>query len=614
MTRRTTAALLLALPLGACGADDATTHEIPALDAAGGSILLEKEPVPAPAWHAENRERRDAEDDDWRGEALTAKVYPALDAFLEALLTGDEAGLDAVLAPDFRGAGALRPAALETVYSSGGTTVQRGTPAATLVGRDGLAELGAALLAPFVAPGDGAEPIAEAADVERHLETTTVRVISEDEAETVALLHLEAHGAGGALQQNLSLRCTWALPGGDETVRLRSIVADSFEEVRTERPLFVEVTDHAFGAIPRFREDFLRGIPDYRFRTDILMGDHLTGMQGFALGDVNGDGLDDMYVAQPGGLMNRLFLRRRDGTVEDVSLPAGVAFKNATRSALIVDLDNDGDQDLAFTIDNVILLAFNDGTGRFVESVSLRLEGDADVYTLCAADPDGDGDLDLYACRWSHTRSRFNINDPPLPYHDANNGPPNVYWRQDGPRAFTDATAEVGLDVNNTRFSYAAVWEDLDDDGDVDLYVANDFGRNNLFINDGGRFTDTAEAAGAEDRSSGMGVTSADFDLDGDRDLYVSNMWSSAGQRIVPQYADRGEREGGLVDAHYQFASGNTLLSNNGDGTFDNVTREAGVSVGGWAWGAKFLDLDNDGYSDLYSPSGYITNADTVDL
>ena len=111
-----------------------------------------------------------------------------------------------------------------------------------------------------------------------------------------------------------------------------------------------------------------------------------------------------------------------------------------------------------------------------------------------------------------------------------------------------------------------------------------------------------------------MGVATADFDLDGDRDLYVSNMWSSAGQRIVPQYKDRGEREGGLLEAHYQFASGNTLLRNNGDGTFENATREANVSVGGWAWGAKFLDFNNDGYPDLYSPNGYITNDDPVDL
>ena len=112
----------------------------------------------------------------------------------------------------------------------------------------------------------------------------------------------------------------------------------------------------------------------------------------------------------------------------------------------------------------------------------------------------------------------------PVPYHDARNGEPNALYVNGGDFAFRDAAAELGLDHNNDRFSFAAAWEDFDNDGDQDLYVANDFGRNNLYRNDGGRLRDVASELGAEDISAGMGVTWGDADGDGWMDLYVTNM------------------------------------------------------------------------------------------
>ncbi|HED66580.1 MAG TPA: VCBS repeat-containing protein, partial [Planctomycetes bacterium] len=374
-----------------------------------------------------------------------------------------------------------------------------------------------------------------------------------------------------------------------------------------------DMTGSVFGDVPRFTEDFLRGIPEHRYHSDTLAGNHISGMQGMALGDVNGDGLEDLYVVQPGGLMNRLFLHLPDGSVKDISLESGLAFRNGGRSALFFDMDNDGDQDLAVSFVNFVLIAFNRGDGTFQGQTTLKLPGAAGIYSMSVADPDQDGDLDLYCGRYSYNPTRLDINSPPLPYHDAQNGPPNVFWRQEEPGVFVDATAEVGLDQNNNRYTYATIWDDIDDDGDVDLYVANDFGRNNLYRNDGGRFRDVAAEAGAEDRSSGMGVTAGDYDGDGDIDLFISNMFSSAGQRIVPQYGT-GVADDALIDDHLQFAVGSTLLANRGDGTFENVSREAGVQVAGWAWGAKFLDIDNDGWPDIYSPNGYITNKDSNDL
>ena len=187
--------------------------------------------------------------------------------------------------------------------------------------------------------------------------------------------------------------------------------------------------------------------------------------------------------------------------------------------------------------------------------------------------------------------------------------------RNDGVGKFTNATAEVGLDQNNTKFSLVSIWEDFDDDGDVDLYVANDFGTNNLYRNDNGHFVDVAMEVGAEDMAAGMGLSTADFDLDGDMDLLITNMFSSAGQRIVPQTDLFMQGQNQDVHQHYgRHARGNTLLANNGDGTFEDVTMAAGISVGGWSWGSKFVDFNNDGYADIYAPNGFITGPDTNDL
>ena len=160
-----------------------------------------------------------------------------------------------------------------------------------------------------------------------------------------------------------------------------------------------------------------------------------------------------------------------------------------------------------------------------------------DSLSICAADYDADGDLDVYVCGYNvRKQDATNRGLPfPVPYHDANNGGRNVLLRNEGNFRFVDVTREVGLDENNTRFSMAAAWEDFDNDGDQDLYVANDFGRKNLYQNNGGHFTDIAAAAGVEDTGSGMSVSWDDYNRDGLMDLYVGNMWSSAGNRVTYQ-------------------------------------------------------------------------------
>jgi hypothetical protein len=180
---------------------------------------------------------------------------------------------------------------------------------------------------------------------------------------------------------------------------------------------------------------------------------------------------------------------------------------------------------------------------------------------------------------------------------------------------FEDATRRAGLNVNNNRYSFAAAWGDYDADGWPDLFVANDFGRKNLYRNNGdGTFRDVSARMGAEDPGAGMSAAWGDYDNDGRLDLYAGNMWSSAGQRLTHnrQFAERNADRDlrGLFQRH---ARGNTLLANR-DGAFEDVTLDAGVEMGRWAWASGFADLDNDGCDDLFVQNGYITGTDTRDL
>ena len=235
---------------------------------------------------------------------------------------------------------------------------------------------------------------------------------------------------------------------------------------------------------------------------------------------------------------------------------------------------------------------------------------------LCAADFDSDGLLDIHVCVYSAgddvERRGFEVNAP-LPFHDAENGGRNVLLKNLGSFGFADATAAVGLDIDNSRWSFAAAWEDYDRDGDPDLYVANDFGRNCFYRNEGGRFRQIANALKVEDMASGMSVAWGDYNRDGASDLYVGNMFSAAGNRITFRPRFTGNRPD-TAEQIQRMARGNTLFQGSRDGPFHDVSETAAVTMGRWAWASKFVDLNNDGWQDLVVTNGYVTNAGNGDL
>ncbi|REJ66573.1 MAG: VCBS repeat-containing protein [Planctomycetota bacterium] len=433
----------------------------------------------------------------------------------------------------------------------------------------------------------------------------------------------------GTLEYSATWRARWR---ADEPTspKLLSLDLLRFEQVLTTVPsgkLLADCTGSAIGHNSAYREQILRGYNEWlglsqhtRYTATSLMGH-----PGLAIGDVNNDGLEDVFLCQEEGLPNRLFVQRADGTADEVSAAWEVDWLQDCRSALLLDLDNDGDQDLVVAFLGGVVFASNESGKKFAVRAVVRTSDD--LMTLSAADFDDDGDVDVYAPAYysdqapmaSAQRTGQDF-DRGFVYHDAETGAPNSLWRNDIAAGstdswrFTDVTSEVGLDQNNTRFSLASSWDDFDNDGDQDLYVANDFGRDNLYRNDGGRFVDIGGEAGAEDAASGMAVAWGDYNRDGWMDVHVSNMWSGAGNRITfqPQFAASASQ----VEKRrlQRMARGNTLLRNTGELAFESVSREAGVEMGRWAWGCQFADLNNDGWEDLLVANGFITGEQPDDL
>jgi len=340
-----------------------------------------------------------------------------------------------------------------------------------------------------------------------------------------------------------------------------------------------------------------RGSTDERHLMEIMGG-------GGLFLDADGNGRPDVFLVDSGSLVDpaiqaahRLYLNRGDGTFEDVSVGAGLVHKGYGVGACAADVDNDGRTDIYVTSVGPNVLYRNRGDGTFRDvTAGAGVAGDAFSASCAFADVDRDGDVDLFVVNYVDARidnavfcgdaaKQIRIYCHPLTFDPLQ----DVLYRNEGDGTFTDVTVEAGIAPHRGN-GLGAVFADYDDDGWVDLFVANDNTPNFLFHNDGdGTFTEMALLSGVAVASdgmprAGMGTDFGDFDGDGDLDLFVTNH---------------------ELESH-------TLFRNIGDGLFEDVTFPSGVGratlpfVG---FGTGFLDLDNDRDLDLAIVNGHVMNS-----
>ncbi len=358
------------------------------------------------------------------------------------------------------------------------------------------------------------------------------------------------------------------------------------------------------------------------------------GFGGVSATDYNNDGRPDIFFAD--GVRSRLY--RNNGTAEsgklgftDVTAEAGLEGLDQANAGVFADVDNDGYEDL-FVVRYLAPCKFyhNNGDGTFTDrSAEMGLDLVAPCMSACFLDYDRDGFVDIYIGVYGNALTDV----PRLPFF-AQNGGANRLLRNNGGRRFADVTDVSG--TGDTGWSLAVAAADYDNDGFPDLMVANDFGRKNLYHNNGdGTFTEQAKRAGVLDFSGGMGLTFGDFDDDGYLDVYTSNINSNqrwfGEDMTVSQYmrnvmrtryalTDAGEYlkvyrllGPSWTEVGTMIGEGNSLFHNNGDGTFIEL-KDSHTNRAGWGWSVAFFDMDNDTKLDIYAANGWISNAPGTDL
>ncbi|HMF86827.1 MAG TPA: VCBS repeat-containing protein, partial [Gemmatimonadaceae bacterium] len=342
---------------------------------------------------------------------------------------------------------------------------------------------------------------------------------------------------------------------------------------------------------------------------------------GVAVGDVDGDGLQDLYFTANLG-SNKLYRNRGNYQFEDITDKAGVADSVGWKTGVtMADVNGDGHVDIYvsgieyLTMHGRNVLYINNGNATFTDRTKeYGLEHAGYATQAVFFDYDEDGDLDMYLLDNSTHTQRAIESQAQRGATSARTG--DHLFRNDRNR-FTDVTEAAGIRDGIDGYGLGVVASDLNDDGCLDLYVGNDFqGDDYLWMNNcNGTFTESlAKSIGHTSRFS-MGVDAADFNNDGRPDIVSLDMLpereeilkSSANAESFNLYNMRLE-----AGYHSQYAR-NALQLNRGRGKFSEMGYLAGVSATDWSWAALFADLDNDGRKDLFITNGIYRRPNDMD-
>ncbi|MHC4990200.1 MAG: VCBS repeat-containing protein [Planctomycetota bacterium] len=342
---------------------------------------------------------------------------------------------------------------------------------------------------------------------------------------------------------------------------------------------------------------------------------------GVAVGDVDGDGLPDLYFTSNRG-PNRLYLNLGDYRFEDISEQAGVAGPGGwTTGATMADVNGDGHLDIYVSTVSYLglggrnALYINDGNLGFTDMTETYGLGHTGYATQAAFfDYDLDGDLDAYLLNHSTHQERGNVFEPQRGVYHPRAG--DRLLRNDGGR-FVDVTEAAGIYGTVEGYGLGVAVSDLDSDGCPDVYVNNDFQENDFlyYNNCDGTFTESIATSVGHNSRSSMGVDAADFNNDGRTDVMVLDMLPEREDIVKTSYnAESFAIEDLKLRAGYhpQYAR-NVLQLNRGNRRFSEIGYLAGVYATDWSWAPLFVDLDEDGYKDLFVSNGIYRRPNDLD-
>jgi hypothetical protein len=344
---------------------------------------------------------------------------------------------------------------------------------------------------------------------------------------------------------------------------------------------------------------------------------------GVAIGDINNDGLQDIYLTSNMG-QNKLYLNKGNFQFEDITETAKVGGTKAWSTGVsMVDINADGFLDIYVCNSGDVKgdnkqneFFINNGNMTFTEKAE-ELGLDDKGYSTHASffDYDNDGDLDVYLLNNSYQAiGSFNLTKNERPIRDVLGGD-KLFENQDG--LFIDVSEKAGIYGSVIGFGLGVTVGDMNNDGWQDIYVSNDFfERDYLYINQkNGTFKESLTSSINSISGASMGADAADINNDGFNDIFVTEMLPSEYDRLktVTTFEDWNKYQYNLKNDYYHQFTRNMLQLNNSNLTFSEVGRFSGVEASDWSWGALFFDMNNDGLKDLFIANGIykdLTNQD----
>ena len=335
---------------------------------------------------------------------------------------------------------------------------------------------------------------------------------------------------------------------------------------------------------------------------------------GVAIGDINNDGLADLYLTA-NQKSNKLYLNKGNFEFEDITNSAGVGgTKFWSTGVSMVDINHDGYLDI-YVCNSGRVDGGNKQNELFINNQDLTFYEATESYGLddrgfsthaSFFDYDKDGDLDVYLLNNSYQAiGSFDLRRNERPLRDSLGGD-KLLENQDG--KFVDVSEKAGIYGSVIGFGLGVNVSDFNNDGWQDIFVANDFfERDYLYLNNAnGTFDEVLTQQMKSITGASMGADVADLDSDGFMDLFVTEMLPVEYQRLksVTTFEDWNKYQYNVANGYHHQFTRNMLYRNNANSSFSELGRLAGVAASDWSWGALFFDMNNNGYSDLFIANG----------